>query len=86
MSITFDVHVRLDETRRRLLQRDLAAFLRRELRPDDSPGTVVISRPSSDPDDARILAEITSESGLFLGSIVGEANGSGPLLFTPPGY
>jgi hypothetical protein len=86
MRITFDVHVELDETRRSLLKRDLAALLRREFRPDDSPATVVISRPTTDPDDERILAEITSESGIFLGSIVGEADGSGRLMLMPPGY
>lgn len=86
MSIAFDMRVNLDDERRQVLKEDLSHLLARELGADDSPHTVVISRPTADPGDQRILAEITSESGIFLGSIVAEADGGGQLLFTPPGY
>ena len=83
MSIDFDIRVDLDERCQRALKDDLSVLLGHFRRFKDDPKRVIISRPTSDPKDSRIIAVIRSQTGRFLGSIIGEANGTGMLTFSP---
>ena len=82
--IEFEVQADLDKTSRRLLKEDLSNLLGHYWFVDDRVEKVVVSRPTSDPRDERIVAVVRSARGAHLGSIVGEANGLGALCFNPP--
>ena len=82
--IEFDVQAELDETCKQTLQRDLSSLLGHYQCVEDRAEKVIISRPTSDPRDRRIIAIVKSRYGVHLGSIVGEENGMGALFFDPP--
>lgn len=83
MGIVFDFRTHLDETIRLGLIEDLHGLLGCYGSSEDDAGRVVVSRPSADPSDERIVAVIESRTGRRLGSITAQANGTGALLFEP---
>lgn len=83
MDIDFDLRIDLDERCQQILKEDLCCLLGHFRRFREDPKRVIIGRPTADPKDSRIIAVIRSQTGQFLGSIIGEANGTGMLTFTP---
>ena len=83
MGIDFDIRVDLDERCREMLKDDLRGLFGHFRSFRDEPKRVIISRPTSNPNDSRIIAVIRSQTGRFLGSVIGEANGTGMLTFNP---
>lgn len=85
MSIEFDIQADLSEIDQQRLKRDISSFFGHYPKYlHEIPAKVSVSRPTHDPYDDRIVAEIRDRTGDLLGTITGDANGTGALLFNPP--